>query len=104
MNENDDLLKRADAYVSGEERRAGPVLVEDLAAAVRRLSGVQPIITAFVRSGDPTMGFPDLPYGHRWCTLCRTWMASQPAPPDEHDESCPWRRAVEWVGTQETTT
>jgi hypothetical protein len=33
-----DLLAQADAFMSGEERRAGPVLVQELAAAVRRMA------------------------------------------------------------------
>lgn len=44
------------------------------------------------------------------CVLCQAFKLShvnEPAGPPEledHDENCPWRRAVEWVSTQEDQT
>lgn len=123
MSEYDELLAKADAFVAGDERRAGPVLVADLAAAVRRLSdgcdgkdmALREAVadlrrsTAIVRdlaAEDPVRINPAAADPHYWCTVCGgTRDPEAPATLDAHMAACPWRRAVEWVRDtdQETT-
>lgn len=65
----------------------------ELEAIVRDLASLDPV-------GEDVGAGPE-------CVLCQAFKPShvnEPAGPpglEDHDENCPWRRAVEWVSTQE---
>jgi hypothetical protein len=65
-------------------------LLDEAAEALAALGDVERIVR------DLAAGSVAIDEGYIYCTLCDGATVADP----EHDPTCPWRRAVEWVARQ----
>lgn len=96
MADDAEGMARAAVDLAATSRLSVDDALRVIAEAARLLAAAD-----IVRGFAATEPFSEDSGGGLECIYCAAYFRLEPA---DHDETCPWRRAVEWVSTQEDQT